>query len=163
MNFKCFSVIVTVILLSACASISMSLPGYQGSYIKSVTVVSNGNLPDNIPLAVDIIFISSAKAQQSLKGMTNEQWFARKPQLLAMLNEQLDVMNVELVPSYSKITLDVKDDYRRATKVIVIPRRGNKMTIPQSFKHPVLSFNDQGLVSIDEYDSVPFNNKTQKR
>lgn len=162
MNFKCFSVIVMVMFLLACSSISMSLPGYQGSYMKSVTVVSNGKLPNNIPLAIDIIFIGSATAQQSLKGMTNEQWFTRKPQLLAMFNEQLDVISVELVPSYTEITLDVKDDFRSATQIIVIPRWGKKMTIPQSFKHPVLSFTAQGLVSIDEHDSVPLKNKTNK-
>lgn len=152
MHFKCFLIVVASFLLSACSSISMLFSGYQGNHLHSLSFDSSTELPHDIPLTIDIVFLNSAEAQQVIQNMTNEQWFTSKTVIQARLGGQVLIKSIELVPGLVNRTMNIEDTYRSAHQVIVIPRFGKKMTIPKSFKHPVLSFTEQGLLSIDEHD-----------
>jgi|GEM_PF-2259406 len=121
---------LSILFLSGCetaASIGNSLdkgmakvvPFYHfdKTLLESVYIQSSVDSNNNVPVALDIVFVFNDKAAEVLSALSGPDWFINKKRLLLRYQKNLVVSEQEVVPYTAEYVLILPKNYFNAVSV----------------------------------------------
>ncbi|MBJ7540005.1 hypothetical protein [Marinomonas transparens] len=92
---------------------------FNKTLIESIDIQSAANSNNNLPVAVDIIFIFDDKTAEALSALSGPDWFANKKSLLLRYQQQLVMSELEVVPQTAEQKLALPSNYFKAVSVLL--------------------------------------------
>lgn len=92
---------------------------FDKTYIETVSVQSSANSNQNIPVALDIVFISNAEIASTLSSLSGPDWFTNKKGLMMRYQQQIQVVELEVVPQTAQHTVNLPNKFYLAEKVFL--------------------------------------------
>ena len=118
---------LVIILLSSvgCNSIDKALshviPLYTYAKIELsvINITSDIDSNDNMPVAIDFVFIYNKSVDQAVMTLSVPEWFSNKAELLMRYQKDLAVAHVEIVPLTLNQTVTLPEGYDEAVRVLM--------------------------------------------
>ncbi|GLX80376.1 hypothetical protein tinsulaeT_37160 [Thalassotalea insulae] len=92
---------------------------YKSTDLEKMWIQSDANSNQNLPTAVDILFIYDQKAADTLSALSGPDWFAQKRALLLKYQASILITALEIVPQSSKQTVTLPDKFYNAISVLM--------------------------------------------
>lgn len=122
-------VILATFLLSGCGSFGNSIKKVAGKYvpfyefnrtgIESVAVISDPDSNENLPVALDILFIFDEKTAKALSHLSGPDWFAGKQALLLKYQQKMVLSELEVVPQSAEQQIVLPEHFYKAIVVLL--------------------------------------------
>lgn len=121
--------VMLVCLLSGCAKTLNSVEKVAGKYVPfydfdktqltQIWLQADPDSNQNLPTALDIVFIYDEKTAEALKALSGPDWFANKAALALLYQHKLSVQSYEVVPRTAQTRLSLPDLYFQAHSVLL--------------------------------------------
>lgn len=124
-TFKIIALVIITSNLIGCNSIdqamSMVVPfySYDKTPLSNISISASHNSNQNMPVAVDIVFIYKDTVNAALLGLSGPEWFKNKPELLLRYKKDLEVVHKEIVPRTLTETIELPEHYDDAIKILI--------------------------------------------
>ena len=92
---------------------------FNKTQLESISLHSAVNSNNNLPVALDIVFIFNDEAAQVLSSLSGPDWFANKKSLLLRYQQQLVMTELEVVPHTAEKKLKLPNNYFSAVTVLL--------------------------------------------
>lgn len=111
--------------LNACNSfdkaMSVVVPFYEydKTELDAISVLSTSDANNNLPVAIDLVFVLDEKTAMALMNLNGPQWFDNKNGLMLRYKQTLIITQVEIVPQTTEQQIDLPEDYDDAVRVFM--------------------------------------------
>ena len=122
LQFSLMLVLMTL-TLSSCNSfdkaMSVVVPFYEydKTELDSISILSSLDANNNLPVAIDFVFVLDKETAMALMNLNGPQWFANKSGLMLRYEHSLIITQVEVVPQTTEYKLLLPEDYDDAVRV----------------------------------------------
>ena len=102
-------------LLSGCSVLGLS----PLNDIRSIEIEASADCNRNMPVAIDIVFISDERVAKLLADLSGPDWFGRKQELVMRYDKQIKVISAEVVPLSILSVLPLPENHSRAGNILM--------------------------------------------
>ena len=116
---------ITPLLLGGCNSIDQALSKvvpfytYDKTLLSGISIRAEVDSNDNVPVAIDFVFIFDNSLTPVLQNLKGPEWFANKAGILLQYEKKLALAHVEIVPLTAKYSVTLPNGYDDAVKVLM--------------------------------------------
>ena len=115
----CSSIGSTVNKIKKVADEYIPLYEYKSTDLDKVWIQSDADSNQNLPTAVDILFIYDQKTADALSALSGPDWFAQKRALLLKYQAKMFIKALEVVPHSPKQAVILPDTFYNAISVLM--------------------------------------------
>lgn len=159
-NAKYGYLFLLIMLLSGCGSFGNSIKKtagkyvpfyeYSGTELNAISIQAEVDSNNNLPVALDILFIFDAKTAQALSALTGPDWFAGKSAMMLRYQQQMALSELEIVPQSAEQNIALPASYYNAVAVLLfanyIDPKGQYLADITQFRELRITLKKRGYV-----------------
>lgn len=111
---------------------------FNKTLLSTISIQSTANSNQNLPVALDIIYILDDKTGKALSALSGPDWFEHKQALLLRYKHQLYLNELEVVPQTTEYVLKLPENYYRAVNVLLF---ANYLEAQGQYQADITQFN----------------------
>ncbi|WP_113875100.1 hypothetical protein [Marinomonas aquiplantarum] len=120
---------------------------YDKTLLTSIKLQAEANSNNNLPTALDIVFIFDAKSISALMDLSGPDWFSNKASLALLYQQKISVLSYEVVPQTAPMTLTLPAQYYQAYGVLLF---ANYLDEPGQYLADISQFK-QLLITLQQH------------
>lgn len=119
------TLIAALMVLSGCNSIKkvaakvVPFYSYDKTKLSNISLIAELDSNDNMPVAIDFVFIYDIVVDPVISSFSGPQWFANKASIMLQHQQDIDITHVEVVPLTVTEQLQLPEGYDDALKVMM--------------------------------------------